>query len=112
MSTEAKQAKTPKRTSPDLLDYKQVADRLNCSDASVRRLVDAGKLKTVPVTPSGRRRMVRLVDLQSYLEDNAGYRPAPEPARDTRRTMTEDLAMRKAGWSGKDHLEYERKPRK
>jgi len=109
MSTEAKPTKTPKRTSPDLLDYKQVADRLNCSDASVRRLVDAGKIKSVAVTPSGRRRMIRLVDLASYLEDNAGFREAPEPCRQTR---TVDEAMRRAGWDGKDRMGYDRKPRK
>jgi excisionase family DNA binding protein len=112
MSTEPKTPKVPKRTSPDLLDYRQAADRLNCSEASVRRLVDAGKIKSVAVSPSGRKRMIRIVDLESYLEDNSGYRQSPPDVSNPMRSSTMDSALRKAGWDGKDHLGYDRKPRK
>jgi excisionase family DNA binding protein len=103
--------KPPKRTSPDLLDYAQVADRLNVSEATVRRLIDRGLLKSVPVSPSGRRRMIRVVDLDEYLDVNATLSPTPADAHPQRST-TVSAAMKQAGWDGSDHLGYVRKPRK
>src|SRR4051812_617702 len=110
MSDAADDSAKPKRTSPELLDYGQVSDRLNVSEATVRRMVDRGLIKSVSVSPSGRKRMIRVVDLEEYLEQNATYRPqvdVPSP----RRTVTTDEALRKAGWDGTDHLGYTRKPR-
>jgi excisionase family DNA binding protein len=103
--------KPPKRTSPDLLDYTQAADRLNVSEATVRRLIDRGLLKSVPVSPSGRRRMIRVVDLDEYLDVNATLSPTPADAHPQRST-TVSAAMKQAGWDGSDHLGYVRKPRK
>lgn len=107
----ARPKRPPKRTSPDLLDYAQVADRLNVSEATVRRLIDKGLLKSVPVSPSGRRRMIRVVDLDEYLDVNATLSPTPVDANPKRSTTVSD-AMKKAGWDGSDHLGYQRKPRK
>jgi excisionase family DNA binding protein len=111
MSTEAKKTRTPKRTSPDLLDYAQAADRLNVSEATVRRMVDKGMLKSVSVSPSGRRRMIRVIDLEGYLETNAAYSPAPVESK-PKLSSTVDAALRKAGWDGVDYLGYERKSKK
>lgn len=49
-----------------LLTLQQVADRLQVSMSTVRRLVDAGKLKTVRI---GRNLRVRPEDLAAYIED-------------------------------------------
>lgn len=102
--------KSPKRTSPDLLDYGQVGDRLNISEATVRRMVDRGLIRAVPVSPTGKRRMVRTIDLDDYIASNARYVPQPEtpPAP---QAVAASVAMKRAGWSGKDHLAPARKDR-
>lgn len=51
-----------------LLTLRQVADRLQVSMSTVRRLVDAGKLKTVRI---GRSHRVRPEDLDTYIEGQA-----------------------------------------
>lgn len=48
-----------------LLTLQQVADRLQVSMSTVRRLVSAGKLKTVRI---GRNLRVRPEDLAGYIE--------------------------------------------
>lgn len=48
------------------LTLQQVADRLQVSMSTVRRLVDAGKLKTVRI---GRNLRVRSEDLAAYIEE-------------------------------------------
>jgi len=48
-----------------LLTLQQVADRLQVSMSTVRRLVDAGKLKAVRI---GRNLRVRPEDLSKYIE--------------------------------------------
>jgi excisionase family DNA binding protein len=99
-----------KRTSPTLLDFEQVGDQLNVSSATVRRMVDAGKLKSVSVSPSGRKRMIRVVDLEEYLEfGSAVQKPIEESL--PRMPASEEAMMRRAGWDGKDRLAYVRKPR-
>ena len=50
-----------------LLTLQQVADRLQVSMSTVRRLVDAGKLKTVRI---GRNLRVRPEDLAVYIEES------------------------------------------
>ena len=50
-----------------LLTLQQVADRLQVSMSTVRRLIDAGKLKTVRI---GRNLRVRPDDLKTYIETN------------------------------------------
>lgn len=49
-----------------LLTLQQVADRLQVSMSTVRRLVDAGKLKAVRI---GRNLRVRPEDLAAYIEE-------------------------------------------
>lgn len=49
-----------------LLTLQQVADRLQVSMSTVRRLVDAGKLKAVRI---GRNLRVRPEDLSKYIEE-------------------------------------------
>ncbi len=48
-----------------LLTLQQVADRLQVSMSTVRRLIDAGKLKTVRI---GRNLRVRPEDLKVYID--------------------------------------------
>jgi excisionase family DNA binding protein len=101
VSTEAK--KPPKRTSADLLDYGQVANELNVSEASVRRLVSCGKLPSVPVTPSGRKRMISRAALATYLREND--RPAtPVDEPDIPMTEPRRARLKRAGWDGDQHL--------
>ncbi len=95
-----------KHTSPDLLDLDQVADYLNVSNWSVRRLDKEGRLVALGVTPGRRaRRMVRRTDLQAFLTTCTETTPAAPPGQPI-------ISMTAAGWSGKDHLTYDRKPRK
>jgi excisionase family DNA binding protein len=53
-----------------LLKFSQVAERLNCSDSTVRRLVKSGVLPTVCIGPtkssSGQR--FRPEDIERYIE--------------------------------------------
>lgn len=49
-----------------LLTLQQVADRLQVSMSTVRRLVDAGKLKAIRI---GRNLRVRPEDLAAYIEE-------------------------------------------
>ena len=49
-----------------LLTLQQVADRLQVSMSTVRRLVDAGKLKAIKI---GRNLRVRPEDLAKYIEE-------------------------------------------
>lgn len=92
-----------KRTSPDLLDYDQVADILNVSEASVRRLVSCGRIPSVPVTPSGRKRMIARASLEAYIRDN---NRAVVPVAELEVPMTEPRRARlsRAGWDGDSHL--------
>jgi len=50
-----------------LLTLRQVADRLQVSMSTVRRLVDAGELRTVRI---GRNLRVRPEDLKAYIDAN------------------------------------------
>lgn len=49
-----------------LLTLQQVADRLQVSMSTVRRLVDAGKLKAIRI---GRNLRVRPEDIAAYIEE-------------------------------------------
>jgi excisionase family DNA binding protein len=94
-------SKPKKRTSSELLGYDQVADVLNVSEASVRRLVGCGKLASVPVTPSGRKRMISRGALADYLRENdRTTRPDAEPPISEARRAR----LARAGWDGNDHL--------
>lgn len=50
----------------DMLDIHEIAVLLRCSDATVRRLIDAGKLKGERLSEKSPRR-VRRSDLESYV---------------------------------------------
>lgn len=58
-----------------LLTLQQVADRLQVSISTVRRLVDAGELRTVRI---GRNLRVRPEDLAAYIEANTETRKEDE----------------------------------
>lgn len=72
-----------------LLDYNDVADRLNVSVRTVERLVKDGKLRATKVLRSVR---FRPADIDDFIEAQTGYEtpaPAPEPrTRGKRRTHT------------------------
>ena len=96
-----KMAKQRRRNSPDLIDYDQAGERLNVSGATVRRLVAAGLLPSVAVTPSGKHRMIRLVDVAAYIEANAvTMRPTEDKPLPMRVSERDFLA--RVGWDGKE----------
>lgn len=58
-----------------LLTLQQVADRLQVSISTVRRLIDAGELRTVRI---GRNLRVRPEDLRAYIDANVETRKGDE----------------------------------
>lgn len=51
-----------------MLTVKQVAQRLNCSSATVYALVDSGKLPVVKIGVRGGGMRIQLDDLQDFIE--------------------------------------------
>lgn len=51
-----------------LLTIPEACRRLSISRATFYRLIDRGKLRTVPVSPSGRSRRVPSADIESYID--------------------------------------------
>lgn len=53
---------------PRLLTIPEACSRLSISRATFYRLIDCGKLRTVPVSPSGRSRRIASADIETYIE--------------------------------------------
>lgn len=53
---------------PMLLTIPEACRRLSISRATFYRLIECGRLRTVPVSPSGRSRRVASVDIEIYIE--------------------------------------------
>jgi hypothetical protein len=71
--------------------------------SSVRRLVALGRIASVPVSPSGKRRMIPADEVDRYILENTEVRAAPAPPPVVISKAREDL-LRRAGWSGDWHL--------
>lgn len=105
MKTKAKQPVAP----PDgamLLTLEEVAFVLRNSVTSVRRLVKAGKLKSIPATVSGSVRRVLRESLTDYIRSEEQGGPDGAPAKPA--PLAPSYSMVKAGWDGKDRLVTER----
>lgn len=69
------------RMVPLLLDYEDVADALQVSVPTVKRLVSAGQLPAVRVASA---RRVRRADLEAYVHGLGRDRPGPDETRRVR----------------------------
>jgi excisionase family DNA binding protein len=105
MATKTRQPMMPPEGAT-LLTLEEVAFLLKNSVTSVRRLVKAGRLKSVAVTVSGAARRVRRESLDDFIRSGEQGGSEPEPVKST--PMVPSYSMVKAGWDGKDRLAGER----
>lgn len=64
---------SPDMTSVIVLKIPQVAEILGCSDRHIYRLIDAGALPAVDISPPGSQRSrtrIRFSDLQEYIQSS------------------------------------------
>lgn len=103
---------TPPPADADLWTYGEVAYVLRISVASVRRLVDEGKLATTRVTV-GDKRLVPRDAVRSYRERETTVADpaAATVVRTSKPIAREPKGMVKASWvTGKDHFGLDAKP--
>lgn len=78
-----RQRKLSRREAVDLLTIPATADRLECSDMHVYRIIAAGQLRAVDIAAPGSRRTktrVRSDDLAAYIEARTRVAPAGDVA--------------------------------
>ncbi|MCU7839736.1 MAG: helix-turn-helix domain-containing protein [Candidatus Thiodiazotropha sp. (ex Troendleina suluensis)] len=73
-----------------LLTKKQAAEQLACSVNTVRRLIDAGKLRVVNVTESTKGERIHPEDLQAYIQEQRQWQSGKQKQENIKLTLRQD----------------------